>query len=99
MAGRGLLMVWWGRLFRREVRSSLYGLEYRVAFNLYSEDGKREVEVREFRNSESYLVERELVEGTTFKDRHSGKMVGPFASSEDAEKFIVATAWFVGRNT
>jgi hypothetical protein len=52
---------------------------YRLAFKLYSKDGKPEVEVLEFRNGGSYLVEREWVEGTTFKDRHSGKMVGPFA--------------------
>jgi hypothetical protein len=32
----------------------------------------------------------------TFKDRHSGKMVGPFASPEAAEKFIVATPWLCG---
>jgi hypothetical protein len=77
-------------------RPDLYGLEYRVAFKLYSKDAKREVEVLEFRNGESYLVKREWVEGTIFKDRHSGKMVGPFASPEDAESFIVATPWFIG---
>jgi hypothetical protein len=76
----------------------LYGLEYRVAFKLYSKDGKREVEVLEFLNGETYLVEREWVEGTTFKDRHSGKVVGPFASPQDAETFIVATPWFIGRD-
>ena len=76
--------------------SSLDGLEYKVAFKLYSDDGKREVEVRQFSNGETYLVEREWVEGTTFNDRHSGRMVGPFASPETAEKFIVSTAWFCG---
>jgi hypothetical protein len=77
--------------------SSLRGLEYRIAFKLYSEDGKHEAEVRDFSNGETYLVEREWVEGTTFADRHQGRMVGPFASAEDAEKFIVETAWFCGR--
>jgi hypothetical protein len=38
------------------------------------------------------------VEGTTFSDRHSGNMVGPFASPADAEQFIVATAWFRRRD-
>jgi hypothetical protein len=76
---------------------TLEGQEFRVAFNLYSSDGRREVEVREFRSGQTYLVERDLVEGTTFKDRHDGRMVGPFASPEVAEKFIVATAWFCGR--
>ena len=91
-------MAWWSQIFKRKTASSLRGLNYRVAFKLYSKDGKREVEVREFSNGKTYLVEREWVEGTTFNDRHSGKMVGPFATSEDAEKFIVATAWFCGRN-
>jgi len=77
-------------------KSPLHGLQYRVAFKLYSQDGKREVEVLEFSNGETYLREREWVEGTTFKDRHSGNVVGPFASPEDAEKFIVATTWFNG---
>jgi hypothetical protein len=91
-------MVWWSQIFKRKTGSRLRGLNYRVAFKLYSEDAKREVEVREFSNGEAYMVEREWVEGTTFSDRHSGRMVGPFASPEDAEKFIVSTAWFCGRN-
>lgn len=77
-------------------KSSLHGQEYRSAFTLYSEDGKRAAEVLEFRNGEIYLDEQEWVEGTTFKNRHSGSLVGPFASPEDAEKFIVATSWFCG---
>jgi hypothetical protein len=90
-------MAWWNQIFRRKTGSGLQGLDYKVAFKLYSDDGKREVEVREFSNGETYLVEREWVERTTFNDRHEGRMVGPFASTEDAEKFIVATAWFRGR--
>jgi hypothetical protein len=77
-------------------KSSLQGQEYRSAFTLYSEDGRRAAEVLEFRNGETYLDEREWLEGTTFKNRHSGSLVGPFASPEDAEKFIVATPWFRG---
>ena len=46
-------MKWWTRLPTRKTKSPLHGLEYRVAFNLYSEDGKRGVEVREFRNGET----------------------------------------------
>jgi len=91
-------MAWWDRLLKRKAQSPLTGQEYRVAFNLYSEDGKREAEVREFRSGETYITEREWVEGTTFRDRHSGRMVGPFASPEAAESFIVATAWFCGRD-
>jgi hypothetical protein len=89
-------MAWWKQLFRGKAGPSLEGLEYRVPFTLYSEDGKREAEVREFRDGRTYLVEREWVEGTTFRDRHSGKLVGPFSSPQDAEKFIVNTAWFCG---
>jgi hypothetical protein len=77
-------------------KSSLEGQEYRCAFTLYSEDGKRAAEVLEFRNGETYLDEQEWLEGTTFKNRHSGSLVGPFVSPEDAEKFIVATPWFRG---
>lgn len=77
-------------------KSSLQGKEYRSTFTLYSADGKRAAEVLEFRNGEIYLDEKEWLEGTTFKNRHSGKLLGPFASPEDAEKFIVATPWFRG---
>jgi hypothetical protein len=77
---------------------NLNGQEYRVAFVLYSADGKRAAEVREFRNGKAYLDEQEWVEGTTFRNRHSGRAVGPFASPDDAERYIVATAWFCSRD-
>jgi hypothetical protein len=77
-------------------KTSLQGQEYRSVFTLYSEDGKRAVEVLQFRNGETYLNEQEWLEGITFKNRHSGSLVGPFASPEDAEKFVVATPWFRG---
>jgi hypothetical protein len=77
-------------------KSPIQGQEYRSALKLYSEDGKRAADVLEFRNGETYLDEQEWVEGTTFKNRHSGRLVGPFASPADAEKFIVATPWFRG---
>jgi hypothetical protein len=76
--------------------SSLRGQEYRCAFTLYSEDGKRSAAVLEFANGETYLDEQEWFEGATFKNRHSGSLVGPFTSPEAAEKFIVATSWFRG---
>lgn len=77
-------------------RFSLEGQEYRSAFMLYSADGKRVADVLEFRNGETFLDEREWLEGTTFRNRHAGNLVGPFASSEDARNFIVATSWFRG---
>ena len=77
-------------------KSPLQGQEYRIAFTLYSVDGKRAAAVLEFRNGEAYLHEQEWVEGTTFENRHAGRLVGPFSSPKDAEKFIVATPWFHG---
>lgn len=77
-------------------RPSLKGKEYRSAFSLYSADGKRAVDVLEFRHGETFPDEKEWVEGTEFKNRHSGLLVGPFASPEEARKFIVATTWFCG---
>ena len=87
------------RLMMRKKSAPLAGSEYRVAFNLYSADGKREVEVRKFRDGQVYLVERERFDGAAFADRHGGRMVGPFNSTDDAEKFIVATPWFHGDDT
>jgi hypothetical protein len=77
-------------------KSPIQGQEYRSAFKLYSADGRRVADVLEFRNGETYLDEQEWVDGTTFKNRHFGRLVGPFASPADAENFIVATAWFRG---
>jgi hypothetical protein len=90
-------MIWWDKLIRRITKSELYGLNYSVVVRLYSGDGKRRAEVRAFENGETYLSEEEWVEGTTFRNRHSGRMVGPFASPKHAESFIIATAWFTGR--
>jgi hypothetical protein len=75
---------------------SLDGAMYQVTSTLYSADGKRSAEIRLFSNGETYLLESEWVEGTTFEDRHAGKLVGPFASAKLAERFIVATSWFNG---
>jgi hypothetical protein len=74
----------------------IQGKECRSAFKLYSDDGKRAAEVLEFCNGETYLDEQEWVEGNTYKNRHSGGLVGPFASPAEAESFIVATPWFRG---
>ena len=89
-------MAWWKRLLRRR-GVSIAGMEYRVGSTLYSSDGKRAAEVREFSNGEIYLLESEWVEGTTFQPSHSGKLVGPFPSPEHAERFIVTTSWFNGQ--
>jgi hypothetical protein len=83
-------------MFGRATNKSLDGMMYQVTSTLYSGDGKRSAEVREFSNGETYLLESEWVEGTAFKDRHAGRLVGPFASPKLAERFIVATSWFNG---
>ncbi len=89
-------MTSWTRMFGRPTNKSADGGSYRVVSTLYSRDGKRSVELREFSKSETYLLESEWVDGTTFKERHAGKLVGPFGSPELAERFIVATSWFNG---
>jgi hypothetical protein len=90
-------MGWWGRFLRRRTASPSAGFEARAVFKLYSEDGRREAEVLELRDRKAYVIERDWVEGTMFKARHPGRPVGPFASVEAAEAFIVSTAWFCGR--
>ena len=89
-------MGWWKRLLRKVAGKSLDGNMYRVAFTLYSKDGRRAAEIREFDDGETYILESDWVEGTTYKPRHGGKIVGPFTSPEKAEHFIVATSWFNG---
>ena len=78
---------------------SLKGQEYRTAFSLYSKDGKRTADVLEFRGGQSFLLEKEWVEGNSFRERHGGSLVGPFSSTAEAETFIVATEWFNGRDS
>jgi hypothetical protein len=87
---------WWKQLFGRTIEKSLDGATYRVAATLYSRDGKRSAEIREFDNGQTYLLESEQVDDAGFRERHKGRMVGPFRSPEHAERFIVATAWFRG---
>jgi hypothetical protein len=89
-------MAWWTRLFPRTANKSLDGTLYRVTSTLYSKDGKRSAEAREFSNGKTYLLESDWIEGSKFKARHGGRMVGPFASPDLAERFIVATRWFNG---
>ncbi len=90
------IMEWLKRLLGQR-RSSIAGMEYRVNRTLYSADGKRAAEVREFANGKTYLLESEWAEGTAFRPRHSGAVVGPFNSPEQAEQFIVTTEWFIGQ--
>lgn len=69
---------------------------FRVVATLYSRDGSRSAEVREFSSGETYLLESECIDSRTFIARHEGRLVGPFASPGAAERFIVTTPWFNG---
>jgi hypothetical protein len=62
-------MAWWHRLFSPKAGAPSENSEYKVAFCLYSVDGKRGVEVRSRSDGRACFVEREWVEGTTFEDR------------------------------
>jgi hypothetical protein len=89
-------MGWWKKLFGGVSEKSLDGAMYQVATTLYSRDGKRSAEIRNFDNGQTYLLESEWADGTEFKERHEGRMVGPFRSLKHAEQFIITTAWFTG---
>ena len=91
-------MAWWRRIYGHKPAASLDGMEYRVACKLHSQNGEREVEVLMFRNGDAYLLERQRAASGAFEDRHSGRLVGPFPSPGDAERFIGTTDWFNGRD-
>jgi hypothetical protein len=74
--------------------SGLPEQSYRVAFQLYSKDGARAVDVMELAGGEVYLNEQERRETGGYENRHGGSLVGPFTSAEAAETFIVGTTWF-----
>jgi hypothetical protein len=95
----GLALVFW--LSRRHRRATQFParIAYVVPFRLYSEDGSRGVEVRVRRDGQSYFVEQERVEGTTYKNRGRGEEIGPFATPEAAEAAAVARPWFSGEES
>ena len=85
-------MAWWHRLF-------VWGAKrpsewYRVPIRLFSRDGKRSVELRQYRNGQVFFVDQIWVEGTTFKDRDEGAQIGPFESLAAAETAAVNRPWF-----
>jgi hypothetical protein len=65
-----------------------------VPYRLYSNDGKRAVEVRLRRDGFACFVDQEWVEGTTFKNRGLGEELGPYETPEAAEAAAVARPWF-----
>lgn len=91
-------MSWLDFLFGKK-SGPAEGDAYQVTNLLYSEDAGRCVEVRKFATGMTYVVERERSDDGAYVDRHRGAMVGPFASSEEAERFIVATPWFTGEES
>ncbi len=91
-------MKWLKRFFSRPPRQSIAGRSYRIDSTLYSLDGNRSAELREYDTGKAYILESERGEDGQFVAIHDGAVVGPFASLRAAEKFIVATTWFAGDN-
>jgi hypothetical protein len=89
-------MEWWNRFLGRIFNKPINGAEYRTVSTLFSSDGLRSAEILKFREGYTYLLEAERVEGSDFKERHDGRLVGPFTSPKHAEQFIVSTVWFNG---
>jgi hypothetical protein len=89
-------VAWWHRFFRPKSEPPSEGVKYRVAFCLYSADGKRCAEVRERPDGTAYFVDREWVDGTIFRDVGCGEEVGPYDSIEAAEAAAVSRPWFNG---
>jgi hypothetical protein len=87
------MIDWWRRLFSQNAIMLSEPPEYRVAFCLYSADGKRSVEVRERSDGRAYFVERVWIEGTTFRDL-SGDEIGPYETPEAAELAAISRPWF-----
>ncbi|MGY4496565.1 hypothetical protein ACVWYH_000492 [Bradyrhizobium sp. GM24.11] len=85
---------WWQRLFPRSAVMLSEAPEYRVAFCLYSADGKRSVEVRERSDGRAYFIERAWVEGTTFRDLNTGDEIGPYETPEATELAAISRPWF-----
>ena len=67
-------MAWLERLFRRSGESTWIGPRFGPPSSSIARDGKRAAEVREFSNGQTYLLESEWVSGTTYEERHGGRM-------------------------
>lgn len=91
-------MSWLDFLFGKKSEPA-EGDAYQVINLLYSEDAGRCVEVRKFAADKTYIIERERGDAGSYIDRHGRAMVGPFGSPEEAERFIVATPWFTGKDS
>ncbi|WP_292939005.1 MULTISPECIES: hypothetical protein [unclassified Novosphingobium] len=89
-------MAWLKRFYRFLAKPSLNGRNYQICCTLFSNDGKRAAEIREFDTGGTYILESEWTEGGVFKARFSGRLVGPFPNPVDAEHFIIGTDWFNG---
>ena len=85
-------MAWWPRVFQRTTLPN--GLEYRVTLQIYSQDGKRCSEVRMHRDGTAFFVDRECIDGTTFRDRGQGEEIGPFPSPKAAKAAAESRPWF-----
>lgn len=85
-------MAWWPQAFRWTKLSN--GLEYKVALQLYSPDGKRCSEIRMHRDGTVFFVDQECIDGTTFRNRGQGEEIGPFPSPKAAKAAAQSRPWF-----
>ena len=92
-------MAWWNKVAGR-LDGNLKGCKYRLSATLYNLDASRSAALLDFGLIRgTYVREQELGEDGSYVDRHGGSLVGPFTSPRAAETFIVATAWFNGRDS
>ena len=92
-------MAWWNKLFRR-LHGTLEGRKYRTLTALYNLDASRSATLLDFGFTlGTYIKEQERRADGQYVDRFGGALVGPFRSPDLAERFIVRTDWFSGRDS
>ena len=91
-------MAWWNKIAGR-LGGNLHECHHRLSATLYNFDASRSAALLDFGFLRgTYVREQELAEDGSYVDRHSGSLVGPFTSPKAAERFVVKTAWFTGRD-
>jgi hypothetical protein len=80
----------------RRMRPNADTIGHRVAFSLYSRNGRRGIDVHVRDDGQAFYVEREHVEGAVWKDREGRPAVGPYGSLQAAEAAAIVSPWFTG---
>ena len=92
-------VAWWNKVVAR-LDGNLKRRKYRLTSTLYSLDASRSAALLDFGLMlGTYINEQERTSDGSYVDRHCGRLVGPFTSPKAAERFIVATPWFTGRDS